>query len=201
MKMHLQRQKKGARMFKADTINLETVSPIDENARLVEAAQATPANFKPLYQKWLKPVYRYFYFRVGNEKDAEDLTSQVFLRVYEDLPRYRNHGCFSAWLFAIARARAIDFYRKKDREVALLAAEPLADDLDLFDQTARGDELRQVFELIHQLSPVEQELIRLRFVAELNYREIGSLLHRKEDSVRKAVSRIVERLQMEVNHD
>jgi len=69
-------------MFKADTINLETVSPIDEDARLGEAAQATPANFKPLYQKWLNPVYRYFYFRVGNEKDAEHLTSQVFLRVY-----------------------------------------------------------------------------------------------------------------------
>jgi RNA polymerase sigma-70 factor (ECF subfamily) len=188
-------------MFTADMIDIESASPNDEDARLVEAAQVTPADFKPLYQKWIKPVYRYFYFRVGNEKDAEDLTSQVFLKVYEDLPRYRNQGCFSAWLFAIARARAIDFYRKKDHEVALITAEPLADGVDLFDQTTHGDDLQQVLDLIQHLSPAEQELIRLRFVAELNYREIGTLLHRKEDSVRKAVSRILDRLQMEVNHD
>ena len=90
-------------MSKADTIDIGSVCLIDEDTHLVQAAQATPLDFKPLYQKWLKPVYRYFYFRVGNEKEAEDLTSQVFLKVYEDLPRYQNRGYFSAWLFSIAR--------------------------------------------------------------------------------------------------
>ena len=188
-------------MSKADTIDIGSVCLIDEDTRLVQTAQATPLDFKPLYQKWLKPVYRYFYFRVGNEKEAEDLTSQVFLKVYEDLPRYQNRGYFSAWLFSIARARAVDFYRKNGREVALAAAEFSSDGLDLLEQTSHNEELRQVIDLINHLSPDEQELIRLRFVAELNYREIGALLHRKEDAVRKAISRILERLQMEVNHD
>ena len=188
-------------MLETNIVDVECTNSVDEDARLVLAAQKTPADFKPLYLKWLKQVYRYFYFRVGNEKDAEDLTSQVFLKVYEDLPRYHNRGCFSAWLFAIARARAVDFYRKKNHEVPLAEANLLPDNLDLTAQSLRDEELHQVLTLIHLLPPDEQELLRLRFVAELNYREIGMLLHRKEDAVRKSISRILDRVQMEVNHD
>src|SRR5512138_170132 len=188
-------------MFEANTIDGEHISSPDDDERLVQAAQKNPADFKPIYQKWLKPVYRYFYFRVGNEKDAEDLTSQVFLKVYEDLPRYSNRGCFSAWLFTIARARAVDFYRKTNREVPLAEAAPLTDEAILADQTVRNADLSQVLDLINRLAPDKQELIRLRFVAGLSYREIGTLLHYKEDAVRKAISRILERIQMEVDHD
>jgi RNA polymerase sigma-70 factor (ECF subfamily) len=182
-------------MFEANTINREFTSSLDDDERLVQAAQKNPADFKPIYQKWLKPVYRYFYFRVGNERDAEDLTSQVFLKVYEDLPHYRSRSCFSAWLFTIARARAVDFYRKQNRQIPLTEVDPAPDEV------AYDDDLRQVLALIHLLPPDQQELIRLRFVAELSYREIGSLLHRKEDAVRKAISRILDRIQTEIDHE
>ena len=188
-------------MFEANTIDREYASSPDDDEKLVHAAQKNPADFKPIYQKWLKPVYRYFYFRVGNERDAEDLTSQVFLKVYEDLSHYRSRGCFSAWLFAIARARAADFYRKVNREVPLTKADPLTDEVVLVDQVVRNDDLHQVLGLINRLPPDDQELLLLRFVAELNYREIGNLLHRKEDAVRKAISRILDRIQTEIDHD
>ncbi len=92
----------------SETICLEPrrIQEMDEDFDLVQAAQQNPADFKQLYLKWLKPVYRYFFFRIGNEKDAEDLTSKVFLKIFQDLPRYRNQGSFSAWLFTIAHARA-----------------------------------------------------------------------------------------------
>lgn len=188
-------------MFEANTIDRESASSLDDDERLVQAAKKNPADFKPIYQKWLKPVYRYFYFRVGNERDAEDLTSQVFLKVYEDLPHYRSRNRFSAWLFTIARARATDFYRKVKREVPLGEADPLADEVALVDQAVRNDDLHQVLNLINRLPPDKQELLRLRFVAGLNYREIGTLLHYKEDAVRKAISRILERIQTEIDHD
>ena len=178
-------------------------SRIDEDAALVVAAQQNPAEFKLLYTKWLKRVYRYFYFRVGNVKDAEDLTSQVFLKVYEDLPRYRNRGCFSAWLFTIAHARAVDFYRRRPNVAPLEALDKAADGLDPLAQAVHSDEMRQVLRLMRSLSGDEQELIRLRFVAELNYREIGQIQNRKEDAVRKSITRLLERMQsqLEVRHD
>lgn len=188
-------------MFEANTIDVEYAGSLDDDERLVQAAQRNPVDFKPIYQKWLKPVYRYFYFRVGNEKDAEDLTSQVFIKVYEGLPHYRNRGYFSAWLFTIARARVLDFYRKKKREFPLTEAEPLSDEANLTAQTIHNEDLHEVLNLINHLSSDQQELIRLRFVAELSYHEIGSLLHRKEDAVRKAISRILDRIHMEIDHD
>jgi len=176
---------------------------IADDAYLVSAAQRNPAEFKHLYLKWLKPVYRYFYFRLGNVNDAEDLTSQVFLRAYEDLPRYRSQGCFSAWLFSIAHARTVDFYRKGGRETELEKLDTAAASPDAFSQAVHHIEIEQLFALLKTLDEEEQELIRLRFVAELNYREIGQVLHRKEDAVRKSISRLLNRLQtqLEVNHD
>lgn len=174
---------------------------IDEDIDLVRLAQQNPVEFKQLYLKWLKPVYRYFYFRVGNEKDAEDLTSQVFLKVFQDLPRYRNQGSFSAWLFSIAHARTVDFYRKGNREFPLESAARVVSMFDPLDQTIQTEALSQVNHLIGDLSEDEQELIRLRYAANLNYREIGQILNRKEDAVRKSLSRLLDRMHLQLEQE
>ena len=174
---------------------------IDEDGLLVKEAQRNPKQFKKIYQKWLVPVYRYFYFRVGNVKDAEDLTAQVFLRIYEALPRYENRGCFSAWLFSVAHARMVDFYRRDKKEISLEAIN--MDMVSSDDSTPTQDDLREMLALLKTLNEDEQELIHLRFFAGLSFTEIGVLLNRKEDTVRKAVSRLLNRMQtqMEAHHD
>ena len=180
---------------------------IQEDTVLARAAQQSPAEFEALYRKWLKPVYRYFYFRVGSVKDAEDLSAQVFLKAYQDLPRYRNRGAFSAWLFTIAHARLVDYYRKNShkaaREVPIEELEIPVSAADLPAQSARKDEIEQVFALLRNLNEKEQTFIRLRFMAELSYKEIGQILHCKEDTARKSVARLLERMkkQMENDHD
>ena len=65
-------------MFEANTIEGEYASSLDDDEILVQAAQRNPADFKPIYQKWLKPVYRYFYFRVGNESALGHLKNRSF---------------------------------------------------------------------------------------------------------------------------
>jgi RNA polymerase sigma-70 factor (ECF subfamily) len=190
-------------MTETVVLDMEQDYLLNDDEKLVTAAQRNPVEFRQLYLKWFKRIYRYFYFRVANEKDAEDLTSQVFLRVYEDLPRYCSRGCFSAWLFRIAHARVVDFYRSQSRAVALDGVEQPEVSADLLTQSVQQDDVRQVLRIIQQLSAEEQELIRLRFMAELSYREIGQVLDRKEDAVRKSLSRLLERMQsqMEVHHD
>lgn len=178
---------------------------MQEDAQLVRAAQRDPAEFEALYRKWLKPVYRYFYFRLGNVKDAEDLTAQVFLKAYQDLPRYRSRGAFSAWLFTIAHARLVDHYRgngrKAAREVPIEELAIPAGAADLPAQAAQRDEIEQVFNLLKDLSEKEQTLIRLRFMAELSYKEIGQALRCKEDTARKSVARLLERMKKQMEND
>lgn len=177
----------------------------DEDTELVIAAQQNPAGFERLYLKWLKPVYRYFYFRLGNIKDVEDLTSQVFLQVYKDLPRYRSRGAFSAWLFSIAHARLVDYYRKDSRkaarEIVIEKLEISSTSAELPAQAVQKNEIEQLFSLLNGLSEKEQTLIRLRFMAELSYREIGQILHCKEDTARKSTSRLLNRLKKQLEND
>ncbi|MCB9134008.1 MAG: RNA polymerase sigma factor [Anaerolineales bacterium] len=80
----------------------------DDEPLLIEAARQNPEAFDALYCRYLNPVYRYLFSRVQNQADAEDLTAQVFIEVLEGLARYRDRGTFAAWLFTIARRRAID---------------------------------------------------------------------------------------------
>ncbi|HZW03935.1 MAG TPA: RNA polymerase sigma factor [Anaerolineaceae bacterium] len=174
-----------------------------DEALIVREAQRAPARFRPLYLKWVTPIYRYLYYRLGNPQDAEDLTAQVFLKAYQQLPRYGHRGPFSAWLYAIARNTARDYFRKHRVEAPLEAGEPASESLDLLAQAIHTDELRRLDRLIRSLPEADQELIRLRFVAELSYREMGVLLNHKEDAVRKSVSRLLARLsrQMEAGHE
>lgn len=100
-------------MFEADIENNKDRYETDsrnEDEKLVNAAKKNKLDFRKIYEKWLKRVYRYCYFRVGNIKDAEDLTSQTFLKAYEGLSSYRHRGYFAAWLFSIACAWVTDFY-------------------------------------------------------------------------------------------
>jgi RNA polymerase sigma factor (sigma-70 family) len=168
-----------------------------------DQTQASLAGFKDLYLRWLSPVYRYFLFRARNSKDAEDMAAQVFLKVYENLPHYHERGQFSAWLFTIVRNQANDYFRTGSREISLEILDPVDEANDLLAQTVHTDEIKRLGLLIRSLPEEEQELIRLRFVAELGYREIGVILKRKEDAVRKSISRLLVRMesQLEKSHE
>ena len=192
--------------MKQTSLSIKTPNEkIIEDAELVTAAQADPQAFEHLYLKWLKPVYRYFYFRLGNVKDAEDLTSQVFLKAYKDLPRYRQRGSFGAWLFTIAHARLVDHYRKNShkaiREITIEQLEIPSSTPGPLSQAVSRNEMEQLFSLLKDLNEREQTLIRLRFMAELGYPEIGQVLHCKPDTARKAISRLLDRLKTKMEKD
>ncbi len=184
----------------SETICLEPrrIQEMDEDFDLVQAAQQNPADFKQLYLKWLKPVYRYFFFRIGNEKDAEDLTSKVFLKIFQDLPRYRNQGFFlPGYSLLLMRAQLI-FIEKGIERFPWRMHIVLSPHLISFLRTIQIEAFGQINHLIKNLSEDEQELIRLRYAANLNYREIGQILNRKEDSVRKTLSRLLDRIHAEL---
>jgi RNA polymerase sigma-70 factor, ECF subfamily len=175
----------------------------DEEGELIQAARHDPLQFKPLYTRWVTRVYKYLIHRVQNRAAAEDLTSQVFLKVIEQLPRYHHNGHFAAWLFTITRNTANDYFRNLGREAQNSLSEPVMVESDLLDQAIQHDELRKLKALIRKLTGEEQELIRLRYAAGLTFREIGLLTFRSEDAARKALARLLDRLhdQMDASHE
>jgi RNA polymerase sigma-70 factor (ECF subfamily) len=169
---------------------------------LVASAQRDPAAFRSLYEQYARPVYRYLYTKVGNQADAQDLTSQVFLKALEDLGNFRNQGGFRAWLFSIAYSQAMDYYRKARAELPLDEIDLAAHEPDPLATTIHQQQIERMRKRIAALPEEEQELIRLRFVAGLRYAEIGEVLKRREGAVKKALYRLLARLgeQMEDDH-
>ena len=174
-----------------------------EVAELVAQAQLNPVDFAPLYDCYIRPVYCYLYSRVGDVQEAEDLAAQTFLGALEALPRYQHKGHFSAWLFAIARSKAMDFFRKSRRETNLIESEDGAEDPNLLSDISRSQDIQELLSLVKGLEQTDQELIRLRYVADLSFAEMGVLLGKKEDAVKKMLYRLLTRLeqQMEAHHD
>ena len=160
-------------------------------AALVEEARHNPEAFAALYQRYLSPLYRYLYRRLSNAHDAEDLTTQVFIEVLEGLAthRYREGGCFVAWLFTIARRRLIDFYRK--RPSAPLDDTP-SPEPSLVAAIEKGQDMQRLTYLLSRLDEDQQELLRLRFSAGLSFSEMSILDGRSEAAVKMAVYRTLD---------
>lgn len=166
------------------------MQPSDE-AALIERARSDPESFSEIYRRYLPRVYRYLYLRLGNQHDAEDITSQVFLDTMEALlhGRYEQTGCFPAWLFTIARRRLTDFRRNR---TLLPLQEHASVDSDPLDEVQRQDAVQRLATLLSQLEPEKQELLRLRFAAELSFAQIAAIENQHEAAVKMAIYRALQ---------
>lgn len=167
-------------------------------SQIIAAAREDPQLFGELYLLYAQPVFRYLYSRLGSFAEAEDATAQTFLAALERFPKYRHDGYFASWLFSIARNKAVDQFRNQNKEITLDEAESISADANLLQQIIKTERISSLSKLISALPNVEQELIRLRFVADLSFAEIGRLMDQKEDTVKKSIYRLLARLKVQL---
>ena len=167
----------------------------------IDRALREPVAFAELYRLYLDPVYYYLLSRVGDPDEAEDLTAHVFLQALEGLARFKPGSNFPAWLFTIARRRVADFYRKR-KEIQLNHDLDIpSTSRDLLLKVIDDEALSELLEEIAHLSEEEQELLRLRFAAGLRFKDIASLLNRKESTVKMTFYRLLARLENQMEKD
>lgn len=165
---------------------------------LVAKAKHNPQAFAGLYDMYVQPVYRYMLSKVGNVQDAEDLTGQTFLAALQHFPSYKHRGKFAAWLFSIARNKAVDFYRKKGKQHRIEEASASLSSHLGEQPIIKTDRQLDLSQLISLLSEEEQELLRLRFVAQMRFREIAALIGKREGAVKKSLYRLLEKLETQL---
>jgi RNA polymerase sigma-70 factor, ECF subfamily len=158
------------------------------DADLARRATAGEAEaFGALYDRYVDSVYRYVYYRVRNEAEAEDVTSDVFFKALRAMPRYQPRQPFLAWLYRIARNAVIDRARRARPQIGFedALAHPGADRVidpdDRLDRISDAGELRSA---ISHLTPLQQDVIVLRYVEGLDTHAIGRLLGRRDGTVR-----------------
>lgn len=169
----------------------------DEDALIRRARQGDESALSVLYEQHVTAIYRFMFYRTGDEMVAEDLTSQVFVNVLNGIHRYEIRGLpFRAWLFRIARARLADYYRKAERQeeghASLVelreAVRPVGDNPD---DRFRYESLRQALEY---LTPAELDAVLLRFVGDLTNREVGTIVNSNANAVKSKIRRALKKM-------
>ncbi len=160
----------------------------DDSALIQQARSGDTQAFGILYQQYAANIYRFFCSQLRDSLDAEDLTSEVFLRAWRSLPRYRERGYpFSAFLFTIARNALIDYRRKKAKE----GSNPKRfedvypdDNLLISDQLSRQQCHRNLWMVLNEIREIYKFVLVLRFINGLSTREVAKILNRSEGSIR-----------------
>jgi RNA polymerase sigma-70 factor (ECF subfamily) len=169
-----------------------SVTTVYEEERLIERARrGDRLAFGELYDRHVEAVYRYVVFRVRDDHEAEDVTSDVFIKAMVALPRYEPRQRFVAWLYRIARNAVVDRARRSSRRLETILTEPLAAVLPAsgpeFDPEARavaGERRERLRGALSQLHGDQQDVIVLRFIAGLSAEEVGTILRKPASTVR-----------------
>lgn len=141
-----------------------------------------------IYDGYAPAIYRYAYRRLGHQHVAQDITSQTFHRFLRAL---RNGGGpernLSAWLYRVAHNLIVDHYRRRPSEppadvedVVLVDDETLSQEAQL----VQGQEARRVRAALQQLTPLQQQVIVLRFLEEMSIKETASITGKTEGAVK-----------------
>lgn len=189
---------------KGERISDDAISAEWEEIRL---AQHNPRQFRPLYERYHEPIFRYILRRCEDESQAADLTSQVFLKALKQLPRYENRGLpFSAWLYRIAANEVSMYYRKQKKQRVVSADTSLFRELaDPTEQDGRlslelEQQEQQLRAVLRTLKPQELSIIEWRFFERRPFAEIAALLEITEANAKMRTYRLLEKMRKKMPH-
>lgn len=162
----------------------------EDDRLLIEAAQADPARFVEIYERYVDRIYAFVSRRTENRAAAEDVTSHVFEQALATIGRFEWRGLpVSIWLFRIASNAIADHWRQRSRH----ADEPPADIPDPHD-FEDIDRRIALYREVERLPDVQRQVIRLRFVEEKSIREVAAALNRSEGAVKQLQLRALDKL-------
>lgn len=172
---------------------------LDADAKLVERCLAgDDSAWEELVKTHTRRVYSICYRFTGADGEAQDITQEVFLRIFQTLKSFRaGEGSFTVWLTRLTRNLLIDHYRRGKMQ---RMSDSLDDQLPVLEErsshSSRADALlagRQASEILQaalqKLSPELRETVVLRDLEEMDYREIAAVLRVPEGTVKSRLNR------------
>ena len=170
--------------------------------RLVDRAQQGDRDaLEELYLLHFDRIYSYLHMSVGNRYDAEDLTTQTFVKMLESIGRFRWQAApFSAWLFRIAHNLAMDHFRASRRwqPEEDVPEPPGSEEASAEDQAMHVIGRQSMLELIDKLSPEQQQVLTLKFVFNFPNAEVATILGKTEGAIKSLQHRALVSLEKQL---
>jgi len=163
----------------------------DEQTLLAKARSLDQEALGQIHDSYYEAIYRYLVYRVGNQQVAEDLTSEVFIRLLSAL---RDHTApektLRGWLYGVAFRVASDYHRKQYRRKNVELSDTIPSGVaDPLDSVADKVTWQQVKVAIASLTDAQREVIALRFGNEMPIRDVAELLGKTEGAVKQLQAR------------
>jgi RNA polymerase sigma-70 factor, ECF subfamily len=187
---------KGSRQLEGNKSSAGVVRSLVERAQL-----GNRDALEELYLLHFDRIYSYLHLSVGNRHDAEDLTTQTFLRMLEAIGRFRwREVPFSAWLFRIAHNLAMDHFRANRRVQSEeeVPEPPGSEERSAEEQAMHSLGRAGMLELIEELSPEQRQVLTLKFLYGFANAEVASILGKTEGAVKSLQHRALTSLQKQV---
>lgn len=174
------------------------VSDID----LIKRASSDLDAFGELYERHVRRIYNYVYYRTGNHHDAEDLTARVFERALKHVDSFVDKGVpYSAWLYRIAHNLVANWHRDQSRRPVV----PLDERLLIGSPGAQPEmmaitveESQLLLKAVRRLPDDRQELLILKFVERLSNAEAAEIMGRTEGAIKSLYHRTLNSLREEL---
>ncbi len=154
---------------------------------LVKRAQEyDEAAVEALYQTYYPKIYNYAFLQMGDVQAAEDLASDVMLKMIESIGKYHFRGLpFGAWVFRIARNRLIDLHRRRRRRGEVDLSETLSSALASPQSLAeRAIERGQLQIALKHVTDEQRQVIVLKFIQGFDNRSVGKIMGRSEGAIK-----------------
>ncbi len=171
-------------------------SKFQENLLLLRLKKKDPEAFAKVYDLYVTPIYRFIYFKVSTHHDAEDLTSEVFLKTWQYIIDDSQESIenLKALLYKTARNLVIDFYRQRAKREVTREDETLFNIEDKRQQSllARIEtkaEMRKIEIILRRMKDEYRDVIILHFIEELSVGEISKIMDKSKGAVRVLIHR------------
>jgi RNA polymerase sigma-70 factor (ECF subfamily) len=159
----------------------------EEERRIVlKAVERDQEAFAQLYDRHVVRIYRHIYYMVNDSNTAEDLTAQTFLKAWEAIDRYKERGApIVAWLLRISHNLTVSFLRSKrdhsELDETFLDQKMTRNPEEALEQASDEKSMR---EAVLKLRDEQRQVIMLRFVEEMDYREVADIIGKSVPAVR-----------------
>ena len=166
-----------------------------------QALAGNKTSMEHLMDHFYNNVFRMVYYRLPTRMDAEDVTQEVFMQMTKSLPHLKNSSLFKPWLFRIALNRVRDFHRKKNI-LSFFGSTPEEDvdasvNADSFSSPSKNimdkEFQMQLRKFSENLSRWEREIFILRFLDQLEIKEIVQVVQKNENTVKTHLYRALKK--------
>lgn len=173
---------------------------IDNEKNIIKSCQRGDLEkFAWLYDKYIKKIYDFVYYKTTHKETAEDLVSVIFMKALEKIGGFNfDKGTFQAWIYQIARNTVIDHYRTKKIDANIEDVWDLAGNEDLERDIDVQEKLKKVEQYLSKLKSEHREIIIMRVWQGMSHKEIATILGKSEASCKMKYSRAITTLRKEL---